>query len=128
MGKAKECAKLQQENKMVESAVQSVTQRADVISFGTLAEINYFQKSRVEDFKSTMTTYLEEQIKFYKEVSWVGSWDYTWVKVFRINPEFRILRLTFHSRPQNAEFSRLLKHLTCLFSFSEVNWSIKLIF
>ena len=28
----------------------------------------------------------------------------TWVKVFRINPEFRILRLAFiESQPQNAE-------------------------
>ena len=24
--------------------------------------------------------------------------DHTWVKVFRINPEFRILRLTFHRK------------------------------
>ena len=32
-----------------------------------------------------------------------------WVKVFRINPEFRILRLTFcvESQPQNAELGRL---------------------
>ena len=35
----------------------------------------------------------------------------TWVKVFRIIPEFRILRLTFHrlsieSQPQNPELSR----------------------
>ena len=30
------------------------------------------------------------------------------VKVFRIIPEFRILRLTFHrSQPQNAELGRL---------------------
>ena len=34
----------------------------------------------------------------------------TWVKVFKISPEFRILRLTFHmeSQPQNPEFGRLL--------------------
>ena len=25
-------------------------------------------------------------------------WPFTWVKVFRINPEFRILRLTFHRK------------------------------
>ena len=68
MGKAKECEKLKNEGKMVESAVQSVTQRADVISFGTMAEITHFQQSRVQDFKSAMTTYLSEQIKFYKEV------------------------------------------------------------
>ena len=34
---------------------------------------------------------------------------YAWVKVFRINPEFRILRLTFmESQPPNAELRRLL--------------------
>ena len=27
---------------------------------------------------------------------------------------------------ENAEFSRLLKHLTFLFGFSEVNWSFNL--
>ena len=40
---------------------------------------------------------------------------FTWVKVFRIIPEFRILRLTFYrlsiysieSQPQNAELGRL---------------------
>ena len=53
----------------MESAVQSVTQRADVISFGTMAEISHFQSSRVEDFKAIMTTYLQEQIKFYSEVN-----------------------------------------------------------
>ena len=32
---------------------------------------------------------------------------YAWVKVFRIIPEFRILRLTsIESQPQNAEFCR----------------------
>ena len=54
---------------MVESVVQTVTQRADVISFGTLAEINHFQHSRCEDFKATMKTFLTGQIKFYQEVS-----------------------------------------------------------
>ena len=36
----------------------------------------------------------------------IRSWQ-PWVKVFRITLEFRILRLTFHSQPQNAEFCRL---------------------
>ena len=53
----------------------------------------------------------------------------TWVKVFRINPEFRILRPPFHRKlASNPEFSRLFKHLTFLFSSSEVNWSFKLKF
>ena len=31
----------------------------------------------------------------------------SWVKVFRIIPEFRIMRLTFHRKPQNTELGRL---------------------
>lgn len=69
IGKAKECLKLQSENKMTESEVQTSLQRADVISYGTLAEVNHFQKSRVEDFKAVMQTYLKGQIKFYKEIT-----------------------------------------------------------
>ncbi|KAJ8299164.1 hypothetical protein KUTeg_023224 [Tegillarca granosa] len=69
IGKAKECLKLQSENKMTESEVQTSLQRADVISYGTLAEVNHFQKSRVEDFKGVMQTYLRGQIKFYKEIT-----------------------------------------------------------
>ncbi|WAR03489.1 SNX9-like protein [Mya arenaria] len=46
IGKAKECVKLQAESKMVESAVTNVVQRANIISCGTLAEINQFQKTR----------------------------------------------------------------------------------
>ena len=34
---------------------------------------------------------------------------FPWMNVFRINPEFRILRLTFHieSQPQNADLGGL---------------------
>lgn len=60
--------KQQAEGKMQESFVQGVTQRADTISFGTLAEINHFQKSRCVDFKDSMTTFLRGQIQFYQEV------------------------------------------------------------
>ena len=31
----------------------------------------------------------------------------SWVKVFRIIPEFRIMRLTFHRKPQKTELGRL---------------------
>ncbi|XP_045175995.1 sorting nexin lst-4-like isoform X3 [Mercenaria mercenaria] len=69
IGKAKECFKQQTEGKMVESVVQNVQQRADVISFGTMAEINHFQKARCEDFKATMTHFLRGQIQFYQEIT-----------------------------------------------------------
>ena len=68
VGKAKECLKMQQEGRMVESTVQTITQKADIISCGTLAEITHFQAERTRDFKSVMTTYLRGQIEFYGEV------------------------------------------------------------
>ncbi|XP_052799540.1 sorting nexin lst-4-like [Mya arenaria] len=69
IGKAKECVKLQAESKMVESAVTNVVQRANIISCGTLAEINQFQKTRCVDFKDTMRTFLSGQIQFYSEIT-----------------------------------------------------------
>ena len=32
---------------------------------------------------------------------------HTWMKVFRIIPEFRILRLSIESQPQNAELGSI---------------------
>ncbi|KAH9519322.1 Sorting nexin-18 [Bulinus truncatus] len=69
IGKVKDCLKLQEENKMSESEVQSVVTRADTISYGTLAEMNNFQKERVVDFKLYMQNYLREQIDFYKKLT-----------------------------------------------------------
>ena len=49
-------------------------------------------------FKNELTTHCEDKCLEL----------HAWVKVFRIIPEFRILRLTFHrSQPQNAELGRL---------------------
>ncbi|KAI8783952.1 sorting nexin-33 [Biomphalaria glabrata] len=69
IGKVKECLKLQEENKMTESEVQNVVTKADTISYGTLAEMNHFQKERVVDFKHYMQNYLKEQIDFYKKLT-----------------------------------------------------------
>lgn len=54
---------------MPESDVTSVIQRADVISYGTLAEMNHFQMERVTDYKEMMQKFLTGQIKFYREVN-----------------------------------------------------------
>ncbi|BFZ15586.1 hypothetical protein BsWGS_18625 [Bradybaena similaris] len=69
VGKAKECHKLQEEGKMNEQQVKNVVAKADVISYGTLAEMNHFQNERVRDFKYMMQKYLQEQITFYKKLT-----------------------------------------------------------
>lgn len=53
---------------MTESAVQGVVQKADIISYGTLAEISHFQTERVQDYKEMMQVYLRGQIEFYRTV------------------------------------------------------------
>ena len=50
----------------------------------------------------------------------------TRVKVFRIIPEFRILRLTFHRKSSSKYWIRLLWLLWLIFSIAEDNWSFKL--
>ncbi|XP_067655131.1 sorting nexin lst-4-like isoform X3 [Haliotis asinina] len=69
IGKAKECQKLQEEGKMGEKEMQDVMQKADIISYGTLAEMNHFQKERVIDFKKMTKSYLQEQINFFKTIT-----------------------------------------------------------
>nr|XP_022342203.1 sorting nexin-33-like isoform X3 [Crassostrea virginica] len=69
IGKAKECERLKDEGRMPESDVTAVIQRSDVISYGTLAEMNHFQRERVTDYKEMMQKYLSGQIKFYREIT-----------------------------------------------------------
>jgi WASP-binding domain of Sorting nexin protein len=54
--------------KMTESDLQSLQNRADVITYTVLAEMQHFQQYRVGDFKKYMTSYLQGQIDFYKAV------------------------------------------------------------
>lgn len=54
---------------MGDKEVQDVMQKADIISYGTLAEMNHFQKERVIDYKKMTKSYLQEQIKFFKTVT-----------------------------------------------------------
>ena len=69
MGKAKECIKQQEEGKISEQEVMNVQHRVDTVSYGTLAEMNHFQRERVQDFKLMMQLYLRSQIQFYQDVS-----------------------------------------------------------
>jgi sorting nexin-9/18/33 len=50
--------------------MEAVERRADVITYSVLAEMEHFQKQRVVDFRSYMQRYLEEQIAFYRQVSY----------------------------------------------------------
>lgn len=69
LSKARECVKLQEEGKMQENEVTSVIQQSDIVSYGTLAEIQNFQRQRVADYKHSMQMYLTGQIEFYKEIT-----------------------------------------------------------
>ncbi|XP_076116058.1 sorting nexin lst-4-like isoform X3 [Mytilus galloprovincialis] len=69
LSKARECVKLQEDGKMQENEVTNVIQQSDIISYGTMAEVQNFQRQRVADFKHTMQVYLSGQIEFYKEIT-----------------------------------------------------------
>ena len=69
LNKKKEHLKLLDEGKVDSSASQSVFRRADIVSYATLAEMEYFQSERVVDFKEMMQTFLKEQIIFYEKIT-----------------------------------------------------------
>ncbi|XP_072045493.1 sorting nexin-33-like isoform X5 [Amphiura filiformis] len=65
----KECQKQREDQKMDFEEAESVKQRADVVSYAMMAEINHFQDERVRNFKEAMEGFLTEQIKFYQNVT-----------------------------------------------------------
>ncbi|XP_071511479.1 sorting nexin-33-like [Diadema antillarum] len=65
----KECQKQREEQKMDFEEAEAVKRRADVISYAMMAEVNHFHRERVRDFKWMMQVYLQEQIKFYKNIT-----------------------------------------------------------
>ncbi|XP_021353279.1 sorting nexin lst-4-like isoform X2 [Mizuhopecten yessoensis] len=69
VGRAKECKKEQDEGKMSESDVQKVVNKADIITYGTMAQMSHFQAERVQDYKAMMQKYLKEQIQFYRNIT-----------------------------------------------------------
>ncbi|RWS01786.1 sorting nexin-33-like protein, partial [Dinothrombium tinctorium] len=60
--------KLQEEGKVDASVANSVAQRADVVSYATLAEISHFHSERKNDFKNAMINFLNSQIQLYQNV------------------------------------------------------------
>lgn len=50
------------------AASSSVSQRADIVSYSVLAEMDYFQSERVTDFKVMMQDFIKGQIDFYEKI------------------------------------------------------------
>ena len=68
LNKKREHLKLRNEGKVDSSATQSVFRRADIVSYATMAEMEYFQTERVSDFRDMMKSFIAEQITFYKRI------------------------------------------------------------
>lgn len=49
--------------------LMDVAPRREIISHVTFAEINQFNKDKVEDITICMKTYLQKQIEFYSEIT-----------------------------------------------------------
>lgn len=59
--KVKECLKQEGEG--------GINERCNIISCATLAEIQYFHRTRVRDFKSQMQHHLQQQIIFFQKIT-----------------------------------------------------------
>lgn len=63
-----EMERLLEEGKISESTMSRVTQRANVVTYATLAEINHFHNERLVDFKQMMQVFLTAQINFHSDI------------------------------------------------------------
>lgn len=69
LGRKKDHIKLRDEGRIEEKVAESVSQRADVVSYAALAEINHFQKERMEDSRQMMKNFIQAQADFYQKVA-----------------------------------------------------------
>nr|XP_042908900.1 sorting nexin lst-4 isoform X2 [Parasteatoda tepidariorum] len=69
LNKVAEHKKMYEDGKLSQDEVAAISQRTDVISYATLAEINHFHRERVAYFKTMMETYLTAQIDFYQRIT-----------------------------------------------------------
>ena len=68
LNRKKEHIKLKEDGKIDVDTCESVSSRADQISYAVLAEMNHFQSERVNDFKGVITSFLREQINFHEKL------------------------------------------------------------
>lgn len=69
INKKKEHETLARDGKVERTSCESVIKRADTVSYATLAEVDYFQTQRIEEFRSMMQKFLRGQIEFYDQIS-----------------------------------------------------------
>uniref|UniRef100_A0A8C7WY73 Sorting nexin protein WASP-binding domain-containing protein n=1 Tax=Oryzias sinensis TaxID=183150 RepID=A0A8C7WY73_9TELE len=61
--------KTTQEGKMDRAQAEGISDRCNIISYATLAEIQHFHQIRVRDFKTQMQHYLQQQIAFFQKIT-----------------------------------------------------------
>lgn len=69
MNTKNEQERLLEEGKISESTMARVNQRVNVTTYTTLAEINHFHNERLDDFKTIMQSFLQQQIMFYQTIA-----------------------------------------------------------
>ncbi|KAJ8286945.1 hypothetical protein GJAV_G00045190 [Gymnothorax javanicus] len=67
--KVKESQKHVEEGRMDSAQAEGISERCNIISFATMAEIQHFHQIRVRDFKAQMQHYLQEQIGFFQKIT-----------------------------------------------------------
>lgn len=68
MNTRNEQERLLEEKKISDNEMVRVNQRANVITYVTLAEINHFHNERLVDFKQMMQVFLTSQINFHSDI------------------------------------------------------------
>lgn len=68
LSRKKDFIKGRDEGKVEDKIAESVSQRADVVSYAVLAEINHFQNERVKDSRDMMKMFLQAQLNFYQGI------------------------------------------------------------
>jgi len=85
--------------KLSESDLQSMHDRADVITYAVLAEVQHFELHRITNFRDYMTQYLRGQIEFYKRVSDRPSpLEFSLLAVVKASKQVKILTCFHHNR------------------------------
>lgn len=60
--------RLFEENKVDEKTLAGIRERANIVTYATLAEINHFHNERLNDFKQMMQVFLTAQINFHSDI------------------------------------------------------------
>ncbi|KAM9821822.1 sorting nexin-18a [Syngnathus typhle] len=67
--KVKESQRHVEEGKMEAAQAEGITERCNIISCATLAEIQHFHQIRVRDFRAQMQHFLTQQMDFFRKIT-----------------------------------------------------------